>query len=376
MLNYAEQIYDIMVEEIQTGRWKIDERLPGVMHLARQLGFGTKTVQTAYDRLKQDGYVRSLGYRGTYLRSLHPSAATPTGRIGILVAEPDKADPLVLWYEHVLLKVAQIKGLLMELKALPSAMSFSEALTPGAFFAADVEGVVSLSSFQPSRMPDDPAKMVPYVFLCPPYEACSPKVCADVQEAYENLTAQIIRTGHTRIAFSEDAFEPDPRQTTLHRTGFDRAMAAAALVPDDRWTQKSRSLLNHDLPAITAFLKSTRKLRCGPTAIVAGSLGRAMAILRAAPLAGIAIPGDLSVASIGSAPVEGFPGRQISGMLPHFERMAGLCLELLDQQKSDGHSDFTEIRLRMHFVPGHTLAPPHTLTPDRPHSPASVRPGR
>jgi GntR family transcriptional regulator/MocR family aminotransferase len=86
MLNYAEQVYDILVGEIELGRWKVNERLPGVINLAKELNFGTKTVQTAYDRLKSEGYVRTLGYRGTFLKSTHPrSRKKAPEKIGVLV---------------------------------------------------------------------------------------------------------------------------------------------------------------------------------------------------------------------------------------------------------------------------------------------------
>ena len=55
MLNFSEQLYDILVREIELGRWQLNERLPGVIQLARELDFGTKTIQTAYDRLKREG---------------------------------------------------------------------------------------------------------------------------------------------------------------------------------------------------------------------------------------------------------------------------------------------------------------------------------
>ena len=110
MLSYVEQVYDILVGEIERGRWKVDDRLPGVNFLAKELDFGTKTIQSAYDRLKQDGYVRSLGYRGTYLKAQHPLASIEAGKIGMLVAEDQREDPLILWYEHVILQQARRKA--------------------------------------------------------------------------------------------------------------------------------------------------------------------------------------------------------------------------------------------------------------------------
>ena len=102
------------------------------------------------------------------------------------------------------------------------------------------------------------------------------------------------------------------------------------------------------------ILKKTKNL--GPVAVVSGSLGRAMALTRAAMAEGLRVPEDLGIVSIGSAPVEGDPNRQTTGMLPDFDAMIEMCMQLLQQQRHKGRSDFTEVRFRMHFVRGSTLA--------------------
>jgi DNA-binding LacI/PurR family transcriptional regulator len=99
-----------------------------------------------------------------------------------------------------------------------------------------------------------------------------------------------------------------------------------------------------------------------PTAVVAGSLGRGMALTRVAPLLKIKIPDDLSVVTIGSDRLDGQSGKQITGMLPDFEHMVEMCLAMLEQQKLSGKSNFTKIHVRMHFVPGDTI---RALKPQR-----------
>lgn len=357
MLNYAEQIYDILVGEIELGRWKLDGRLPGVMNLAKELGFGTKTVQTAYDRLKQEGYVKSLGYRGTYLKSLHPQSPVIAGKIGVLVSPEQTEDPLVLWYEHVILQVARAKKMVVEVRALSGPSG--EVSRQGGLFGADIGGIISLTPFpMPVRFGDE-SSLIPLVFLCPPYERCGPKVCADVRDAYFDLTSRLVRLGHTRIIFSEDSVEPDPRQTDMHREGYLEAMRENDLAVDLDAVEASRKVENSKPAGVVAHLKSLLAARKSerPTAIVAGSLGRAMALTRIAPLHKIEIPRDISVVAIGSAPTGNEAGHQITGMLPDFDHMVGLCIDLLDQQKTKGRSDFTKVHVRMHFVPGHTLRP-------------------
>ncbi len=359
LLNFAEQVYDILVAEIELGRWKVNERLPGVINLAKELNFGTKTIQTAYDRLKDEGYVRTLGYRGTYVKSIHPRARSSAGKIGLLVAPEQTADPLILWYEHVILLGARRRNLVTEVKVLPPGFEPAQATRRGALFGDEFAGVVSLTAF-PLRVGDDSASApLPLVFLVPPYAACAPRICADVAEACRELTLRLISSGHTRIAFSEDAIEPDPRQTELHRAGYLEAMKAHGLPVDSALMEVSRRVANDDLPGVGAYLQVLRKPGDGPppTAVVADSLGRAMALLRAAPLQRVVIPRDLSVVTIGSAAIGGAGDRQITGMLPDFDTVVDVCLNELEHQQKTGRSSFTSHYFRMHLVPGHTFEP-------------------
>ena len=357
LLTYSEQIYDILAGEIERGRWKVNERLPGVIYLAKELKFGTKTIQTAYDRLKKEGYVRTLGYRGTYLKSTHPRSKRAAGKIGVLVSEEQTGDPLTQWYEHVILLGAHRKNLVTEMKVIPENMDLSRANRRGELFGDHVAGIISLATFRLDHRYGDAASDIPVVFLCPPFKLCAPKVCADIQEAYYDLTTRVIRAGHTHILFSEDSVEPDARQTTMHREGYLEAMKEHGMPIDAALMGASRAVVNTELPTVSGHLQDilAKDKKARPTAIVSGSLGRSMALVRVAPLHGIDVPGDLSVVSIGSAHIEGSTGRQITGMLPDFDYMVDTCLSALERQRETGRSDFTSVNVRMHFVPGDTL---------------------
>ena len=135
------------------------------------------------------------------------------------------------------------------------------------------------------------------------------------------------------------------------------AMQAHGLPVDQALMEASYPVRNTDLASVSCYLKAIldRDPAQRPTAIVAGSLGRCMVISRVAPLLGIEIPGQLGVASIGSARMEGEGGPQLTGMLPDFEGMVQSCLDLLEQQRTKGRCNFTKLHVRMHFVEGHTL---------------------
>lgn len=355
MLNYAEQVYDILVGEIESGRWKANERLPGVINLAKELNFGTKTIQTAYDRLKAEGYVRTLGYRGTFLKSTHPRTKNKdTEKIGVLVSPEQADDPLILWYEHVILLGAHRQGLVTEVKVLAPGTETALASRRGNLFGSDCKGIISLAPLSPAQCYGEHPQDLPLVFLVPPYESCAPKVSADVREAYYELTCRVIRAGHRHIVFSEDSVEPDSRQTEMHREGFLAAMHEHGLRIDEQSIKASRRVVNSNAETVRRHL---RELTSGapekrPTAVVAGSLGRAMALIRLGPMESIDIPRNLSVVSIGC---DDTSGKEITGMLPNFDRMIDTCLMMLGQQQEDGRADLAGVVFRMHFVPGATL---------------------
>jgi DNA-binding transcriptional regulator YhcF (GntR family) len=108
LLNYSEQVHDILRTEIEAGRWEVNESLPGVMQLAKQLHFGTKTIQMAYEKLKKEGYIVTRGYRGTYVKELHPDLKADSDFYGILMSSEQTGQPLIQWYEHVILEKAPV----------------------------------------------------------------------------------------------------------------------------------------------------------------------------------------------------------------------------------------------------------------------------
>ena len=358
MLNFSEQLYDILVAEIELGRWQINDRLPGVIQLAKELDFGTKTIQKTYDRLKKDGYVKALGYRGTFLKSRHPQSSVVAGKIGMLISPDQTEDPLTLWYQHVIFQNAKKQNLVSEVKVLPVHLAASEINRRGQLFGDDVLGIISLTPWHMPVRFGDTEGTIPVVFLLPPFEIGVPKVSADIQEAYYELTSRVIRYGHRRVIFSEDSIEPDPRQTEIHRAGYIQAMRENALEVDESLIRASQSVNNQHLPSVIAHLREIIKQtqNIGPVAIVSGSLGRAMALTKAALAEGIRIPDDIGIVSIGSAPLDGDANQQITGMLPDFDAMTEMCMQLLQQQRNKGRSEFTEVRFRMHFVRGNTLA--------------------
>lgn len=352
ILNYAEQVYDIIAAEIATGRWKVDDRLPGVINLAKELGFGTKTIQTAYDRLKADGYVRTLGYRGTYVRSTCPRSGKKRGKIGILLAPAQAADPAIVGHKDLISRAARQRNMTAEVIIIPPDLNPEDANRRGLLFGTDCEGVVSLTPIRLSGRQDE--GRLPMVFLVAPYESCTPRVSADVRDACHELTCRVIGAGHKNIVFSEDSSGANSRLSAMCLEGFLEAMREHGLPVDRKWIETSRKMENSRTSSVARHLRSIMAVerRKRPTAVVAGSTDRAIALAHVARTEKIDVPEDLSIVTAGG---NESCGHEITGMLPNFHRMVDSCFGILEQQQSSGRSDYTGVMLQMDFVPGQTL---------------------
>jgi DNA-binding LacI/PurR family transcriptional regulator/DNA-binding transcriptional regulator YhcF (GntR family) len=370
-LTFEQQIRDVFVEEIHNGRWEVGSRLPGILALAKKSGFGTKTMYNAFEMLRKDGYVEMRGNRGTFLTSLSPSKRT-VGKIGVLLTEEQRAVQLILWYQHIILNAADKRDMITEVKVLPDGMDPRQALLPGTVFNDQVAGIISLTPFDGLLPFENESRRIPYVFLCPPYESCVPKVTADVEYAYYELTHRMFDSGHRRVAFSYESVEMDRRQADMHLAGYRRAMAERGLPVDEELIERSRILSNkEDLVGVTDYLKHIVAMdgAVRPTAMVCGSLGRNTVLTSVAPLCSLDIPEQLSVASIGSAPIPGNDRKLMTGMLPDFDKMMDACFSVLDEYGKDGGVSKTNIFMQLNFVAGNTLMALNGAHPEKNEQP-------
>lgn len=64
-----EQIIDNIKNLILTGEFKVDDRLPSVRALAKELGINPNTIQKAYSELERQGIIMTLPGRGSIILS-------------------------------------------------------------------------------------------------------------------------------------------------------------------------------------------------------------------------------------------------------------------------------------------------------------------
>ncbi|MBO8155562.1 MAG: PLP-dependent aminotransferase family protein [Bacillaceae bacterium] len=66
-----QQLYEYIKHDIQSGMLEAGTRLPSIQYLSRQLQISKTTVETAYDQLLAEGYIRSKPRSGYYVEDLN-----------------------------------------------------------------------------------------------------------------------------------------------------------------------------------------------------------------------------------------------------------------------------------------------------------------
>ena len=65
-----EQIRSQILKFIQIGILKPNDKLPSVRELSMDLGINPNTVQKAYQKLEEDGYIYILSKKGAFITAL------------------------------------------------------------------------------------------------------------------------------------------------------------------------------------------------------------------------------------------------------------------------------------------------------------------
>lgn len=73
------QLYNYLREEITAGRLAAGERLPSLRSFSKELGISVTTVETAYDQLLVEGYVKSKPQSGYYVAVIGSDPDFPLG---------------------------------------------------------------------------------------------------------------------------------------------------------------------------------------------------------------------------------------------------------------------------------------------------------
>ena len=66
------QLTRIFLEEIKSGKWQLNQRIPSEEELCKKYGVSKITVRQAVNNLVSDGYLMKLQGKGTFVASILP----------------------------------------------------------------------------------------------------------------------------------------------------------------------------------------------------------------------------------------------------------------------------------------------------------------
>lgn len=360
-ISLADQLHDILCEEIHAGRWRIGEKLPSMMAIAKECGASRMPVQQAIDRLGEEGYVRQQNRSGVYLASKLPEGREPLGTIGIVLMSETKTEREMehLAYEQLLvhrfIKAASDRNYQTRVHYAESGQNWQELNRAGAVFGGNVKGIVSLVPFSRSSVGHLAENEIPLVFWCVPDHRCAPCVASDYDMAFYLLTKELIACGHREIiplACSTITLTV----VATYLSGYRKAMAEANLPCREDCFEESRGIAVRDIAGLGKLLGRQSEA----TAVACMSRDRAEQTVSTLALMGKQVPDGISV--VGTNPAAGpMPnGLKLSGVGFSPEKEIDMCFDLLRSQALKRQWDVATVRMMPFIVEGGTVSPPPT----------------
>ncbi|VGO17719.1 Catabolite control protein A [Pontiella desulfatans] len=359
-LPLADQIYDILREEIHAGRWKVDEKMPSMMTIAGECQVSRMPVQQAVERLGAEGYLRQENRSGVYLASMAPEGRSPIGTIGILLlADSENERELdFLAFEqklvHAFMKEAADVNYQTKVVYVSAKDNHEDLNKAGYLFDEKVKGIISLFPFhrplQSTLAPD----RIPLVFWCEPDHRCAPCIASDYEAAFYHLTNKVIGEGHQHISLVPCPILT-PHVKDCYIRGYRAAIREAGLEPHENLLDALSQTSLRDTAGLTKALEKTN----GTTCFLSMSLARSEQLISALQLLKRDVPKDISVVSANPTSDYSMPnGKMLSGIGFSPEHEIGLCIQFLRQQMIDRRWKLSTMLAAPFFVEGETLAPP------------------
>ncbi|MEK0314026.1 GntR family transcriptional regulator [Cohnella sp. 56] len=147
----------------------------------------------------------------------------------------------------------------------------------------------------------------PYVVIDHPLEGIeAPLFAPDNEGGSYAMTRHLIELGHVRIAFVAPGLYVHPSLRQRYN-GYCRALIEAGIPVRPEWIESADWPSGSEPEALRQGAASTLKRwlagSCRPTALLAGNDILAIHLMKAAQLAGISVPGELSVAGFDNLPM-------------------------------------------------------------------------
>jgi DNA-binding LacI/PurR family transcriptional regulator len=299
-LNRLQQVSDILREEIQSGRWQINDRMPAVSELVEKTSLSRGSIQQVFKMLEKEGYIQCEERKGTFLASTMPRDKNVAAKIGVAMVkeDPNDANPPFIFQLHWIFEEAKkqhlgVKVIYFDKDCAPDSID----LVNGPF-GKEVKGILTPYPFHRPLFNDQPPDRIPLVFVGPHMVDSLPFVCGDTWYGTYHLTKKVIEAGHKNIIACCRPGEL-PIETELFLKGYRAAMKESGLEVNEEAIEDSLSIPLGNLPQIKKHLEKYNDV----TAIVSSLYIRSRNLVSVCDLIGKKVPEDISIVSRDSSPM-------------------------------------------------------------------------
>lgn len=286
---------------------KPGDRLPSIRTLVTDAGVSHNTVVKAMEELERDGYVDLQIGRGAFVsRRPQPVEGCPPHPGGtIIYAAPEWHDHSIWSLGNEISLVAMRSGRrVLPWRFFPG--TTLEALTAFLPSVPDLVGVVVLPvacGFAPAHWRHLMAQGVPVVSLAPTLPGSDvPTICADPQVTGRHLAQHLLDLGHRGLAFLQS--QPASAITAAMIAGARSAVTAAGFQRDALAVHESGFAdFSDPLEAGARLARAAIAAPSRPTGLICTAGVSAVAAIRSLSEAGLRVPADMSVISVGDQPL-------------------------------------------------------------------------
>jgi len=319
------QIYDILLKEIISGRWGIDERMPSFNSLFEMTNVSRYPLKTALNRLENEGYIEKIRQKGIFVRKTQPKGEV-LGKI-VIYADSGSFSP----HHNGIPKFTEGFGLIdmVNLQKQAASRGYRLDISDKEHFNKiiddeDVKGIISLLPIDDTIQSKND---LPIVYLGVEDPLCEPCITGDNYKITYELTKRLLNLGHENIA----VFVPDfwtSKQVDISIEGHIRALQEAGVPFNSKSVEISRKLKYNTIKSAKEFLHNIPEA----TAILTLAVDSAVKIGEYADLADMKIPEDFSLVSLQAGYYSDFHDAIFSGYYD-WKTIIKTCFDLIIDRK-------------------------------------------
>jgi DNA-binding LacI/PurR family transcriptional regulator len=342
---FFEQVKDLLRTQIVSGRFKADGMIPDERSLAAELRISRMTVRRAIVELTQEGLLKRVRGKGTYVRGAFAPQRTRQNTSVALIAPFEWMMPNSLWYYrmlHAIYEGAEREGM---------TLSFRTATLPYDSFVAalrrdtSLKGLIVLGIDDTTFVRSLKNVSVPTVLL--DTVQTQPRIFDEINHASEESVTTAVRSllhlGHRDIALLSGE---NPGVFQLEReAGYRKAFASYGLAVRDELIVRVNLCEVATYAAVRKLLHTPHP----PTAMFCIMDEVAHAAVLAVKDHGWQVPRDVSIIGFGDLGTFMMPA--LSTIRVPIEKMGVLAIETLARRFNDPTAPLQRVLLESEFAP-------------------------